>query len=305
MTRIDINDQPNDGESLFNLAQKIIQSSKSREENDMFKELVIRAAELDYPEAQFQLSSLYVKGIRREGDTHLALEWCTKAANNGLVAAQRDLGIKAYEGFAGECNFEEAIKWFSVADELGDMESKCWLGIMHIEGKGFPKNHSLGHSLISWAAKNGCKKAHLELAYMYEFGTDVIIIDTDKAEDSFFHAMDLFGLRPDERTTKKVVKPADEEFSPKGEKRFSEQWNDISPRFKYERTVQNFWLPAAQRGYPEAQFQLATQYDRLHLWEPNNPVLAIPWYERASQQGHVQAQIDLTVLLKRIELDRE
>ena len=148
MTRIGINDQPNDGESLFNLAQKIIQSSKSREENDMFKELVIRAAELDYPEAQFQLSSLYAKGIRREGDTHLALEWCTKAANNGLVAAQRDLGIKAYEGFAGECNFEEAIKWFSVADELGDMESKCWLGIMHIEGKGFPKNHSLGHSLI-------------------------------------------------------------------------------------------------------------------------------------------------------------
>ncbi|WP_443629775.1 hypothetical protein ABXT60_08795 [Candidatus Njordibacter sp. Uisw_056] len=140
---------------------------------------------------------------------------------------------------------------------------------------------------------------------MYEFGTDVIIIATDKAEDSFFHALDLFGLRPDERTTKKVVEPADEKFSPQGEKRFSEQWNDISPRFKYERTVQKFWLPAAQRGYSEVQFQLATQYDRLHLWEPNTPVLAIPWYERASEQGHVQAQIDLATLLKRIELDRE
>jgi TPR repeat protein len=274
MTRIGINDQPNDGESLFNLAQKVIQSSRSREENDMFKELLIRAAELDYPEAQFQLSSLYAKGIRREEDTHQALEWCTKAANNGLIDAQRDLGIKAYEGFAGECDFEEAIKWFSIADELGDMESKFWLGIMHIEGKGFLENASVGHSLVSWAAKKGCTKAQLELAFMYEFGTNFMSIHKEKAEEWFFKAMDVF--------------------------------DGTHPHMKYGRDISNWWLPAAESGYSEAQFQLAWQYEELDLWDPSKQeLLAKNWYELASEQGHVQAQLRLDALLKRIELEKE
>jgi len=307
MTPIDFNDLPKDGESLIHLARQCIESARTREECDMALALIKKGAELGYPEAQFELARFCAKGFWLGLDVHQVVEWCTKAANNGFIPAQRDLGIKAYEGYAGEPDFEEAIKWFSMADDLGDMESKCWLGIMHIEGKGFPKNHSLGHSLISWAAKKDCKKAHLELSYMYEFGTDVIIIDTDKAEESFFHAMDLFGPRPDKGTTKKVVEPKDEQSYPKGDKRFSVQWSEVelSPRFKYERTVQNFWLPAAERGYPEAQFQLARQYDSPSLWEPSSPVLSKPWYERASKQGHVQAQIHLAALLKCIELDRE
>tara|TARA_B110001469_G_C9629197_1_gene314502 strand:+ start:826 stop:1656 length:831 start_codon:yes stop_codon:yes gene_type:complete len=271
MTLIDFNDLPKDGESLLNLARKSINSAITREECEMAIALVKKAADQGYPEAQFELSKF---GRWLKLDVHQVLELCTKAANNGFIPAQHDLGIKAYEGYSGEADFEEAIKWFSKADQHGDMESKYWLGTMHIDGKGFHKNMSVGHGLISLAAKKGCKKAKLELAFMYEFGTSFLPINKEKAAEWFLKAMDLFdGTRPD---------------------------------MNYERAISNWWLPAAERGYCEAQFQLARQYEVLDLWDPiSRELLAIVWYKRASEQDHVQAQIFLAALLKRIKLERE
>ena len=295
MIPIDFNDLPKDGESLLNLAHQRINSANTREECDLAIALIKKAADLGYPKAQFELSK-FGGWLGLDANQVLALR--TKAANNGFIPAQRDLGIKAYEGFAGNCDFKEAIKWFSVADDLGDMESKCWLGIMHIEGKGFSKNQSLGHSLISWAAKNHCKKAHLELAYMYEFGTDLILIDTDKAEESFFQSMDVFGGGLDERTTKNSLLPVDEPIYPEEKKRWSGRWDEPIPRLKYERTVQNWWLPAAQRGYPEAQRQLANKCEELvRLDRPKIEHTREYWYRMSASQGYAPGQLDLARLL--------
>jgi TPR repeat protein len=295
MIPIDFNDLPKDGESLLNLAHQRINSANTREECDLAIALIKKAADLGYPKAQFELSK-FGGWLGLDANQVLALR--TKAANNGFIPAQRDLGIKAYEGFAGNCDFKEAIKWFSVADDLGDMESKCWLGIMHIEGKGFSKNQSLGHSLISWAAKNHCKKAHLELAYMYEFGTDLILIDTDKAEESFFQSMDVFGGGLDERTTKNSLLPVDEPIYPEEKKRWSGRWDEPIPRLKYERTVQNWWLPAAQRGYPEAQRQLANKCEELvRMDRPKIEQTREYWYRMSASQGYAPGQLDLARLL--------
>ena len=303
MTTIDFNTLPKDGESLFNLAQEKKLTVETMEGFRMIAEIITRAAELGYPEAQFELASFHLKGSGGvEKDLGLALDFITAAANNGLTLAQRDLGIKAYEGFVGESDFEEAIKWFSIADELGDMESKCWLGIMHIEGKGFSKSVSLGHSLISWAAKNGCRKAHLELAYMYEFGTGAILIDTDKAEDCFFYANDLFGSWPDKKISKKELLPLDKRVYPEDKHHWSGRWDDLHPRLKYERTIKNFWLPAAQRGYPEAQRQFAERWkDRKELANLGLPEIQQTseyWYRCSANQGYARGQLDLANFLR-------
>jgi TPR repeat protein len=154
------------------------------------------------------------------------------------------------------------------------MESKFWLGIMHIEGKGFLENSSLGLGLVTSAAHKGCNKAKLELAFMYEFGTDFVAVNKEKAEQWYFKAMDLF--------------------------------DGMHPHINYERGLSNWWLPAAEKGYSEAQFQLAKLYESSsNLDAANRELLAITWYERASMQGHNQAKTDLAALLKRIELERE
>ena len=95
-----------------------INSANTREECDLAIALIKKAADLGYPKAQFELSK-FGGWLGLDANQVLALR--TKAANNGFILAQRDLGIKAYEGFAGNCDFKEAIKWFSVADDLGDM----------------------------------------------------------------------------------------------------------------------------------------------------------------------------------------
>lgn len=102
---------------------------------------------------------------------------------------------------------------------------------------------------------------------MYEFGTNFMSIHKEKAEELFFKAMDVFdGTRP---------------------------------HMKYGRGISNWWLPAAESGYSEAQFQLARQYEKLDLWDPSKrELLAKNWYERASEQGHIQAQLFLAALLE-------
>jgi TPR repeat protein len=262
MTPIDFDELPKDGKSLFNLAQEYIFNSRSREESEIATKLIIMAAQLDYPEAQFELASYYRKGSWVELDANLALHWCTKAANNGLIVAQRDLGITAYDGLAGECDFEEAVKWFSIADKLGDMESRYWLGIMHIEGKAFPRNASLGHGLISRAANRDCKKAQLELAFMFEYGTSVVSIDANKSAYWFFNAMDVFY--------------------------------GMHPKMQYQKSINDWWLPAAQRGYVEAQYQVGVEYEKLvRISDAERDTLAEYWYGCAAQQGHVLARLRL------------
>ncbi len=107
MTPIDFNDLPKDGESLIHLARQCIESARTREECDMALALIKKGAELGYPEAQFELARFCAKGFWLGLDVHQVVEWCTKAANNGFIPAQRDLGLKVIKGIVEELIFEK------------------------------------------------------------------------------------------------------------------------------------------------------------------------------------------------------
>jgi TPR repeat protein len=57
---------------------------------------------------------------------------------------------------------------------------------------------------------------------------------------------------------------------------------------RYDEAVRN-WRPLADRGDPDAQFNLGHAY-RLGRGVPRNMTLAEQWYERAARAGHVEAQ---------------
>src|SRR5512139_542301 len=56
------------------------------------------------------------------------------------------------------------------------------------------------------------------------------------------------------------------------------------------------WLPLAERGDPDAQFNLGQAY-KLGRGVPTDLKLAQGWYEKAAQQGHEQAQANLGLIL--------
>jgi cell division septation protein DedD len=63
----------------------------------------------------------------------------------------------------------------------------------------------------------------------------------------------------------------------------------------YDRAVQ-IWRPIADRGDPDAQYNLAQAYF-LGRGVPQNMVLAEQWYERAARQGHPEATANYGLLL--------
>jgi cell division septation protein DedD len=56
------------------------------------------------------------------------------------------------------------------------------------------------------------------------------------------------------------------------------------------------WRPLAEKGDPDAQFNLGQAY-RLGRGVPTNLAAAKTWFERAAKQGHVDAQTTLGLLL--------
>jgi len=52
----------------------------------------------------------------------------------------------------------------------------------------------------------------------------------------------------------------------------------------------------AHQGHPDAQYTLATWYEKGEHGLPCHLILAYRWYQRAAQQGHAQARDRITFL---------
>jgi uncharacterized protein len=58
-----------------------------------------------------------------EKDYIKAVEWYTKAAEQGNADAQNNLGNRYYNGEGVEKNYEKAVEWFTKAAEAGNTKA--------------------------------------------------------------------------------------------------------------------------------------------------------------------------------------
>lgn len=92
-----------------------------------------------------------------------AVEWYTKAAEQGLRIAQCNLGVCYKNGNGVEKNLEEAIKWYTKAADQGYAEAQYYLGKAYDKGEGVAKNDSEAMKWYLKAVKNNSPEA----AYYY------------------------------------------------------------------------------------------------------------------------------------------
>ncbi len=71
------------------------------------------------PPAQFNVCTMNYNGQGVPVDYNEALNWCGKAAGQGLAMAQNYLGQMYVAGRAAPRDFAEAVKWFRKAAEQG------------------------------------------------------------------------------------------------------------------------------------------------------------------------------------------
>lgn len=126
----------------------------SREPNDAIIWL-LKAAENDHAEAQFQLGKLYYKGKGIARNYQNAAEWYHQAANQGHTDAQYELGLCYDAGEGVNHDPVKAVSWLHKAAAQGHAHAQCVIGLCYLKGNGVPQSYNNAVKWFQIAADNG------------------------------------------------------------------------------------------------------------------------------------------------------
>ena len=80
---------------------------------------------------------------------------CRFEAQQGDVTAQHNMGHAYNNGRDVPKDFEEAVKWWTMAAEQGDAQAQTNLGFMYHYGKGVLKDNTMAHMWYNIGSANG------------------------------------------------------------------------------------------------------------------------------------------------------
>ncbi len=233
------------------------------------------AANTGDPKAQLELGHRYFFG--REGaskDYSQALIWYHKAADQGVVGAEVNLGVMYAYGKGVPLDFAQAISWYRKAAEQGDSDAEVNLGVLYAEGHGVPQDFAQAASWYRKAADQGNATAQDNLGYFYQHGEGV--------PQDFARALALYHKAADQGEvgayTNLGVMYGEGQGVPKD----------------YSKAL--FWYQkAADQGDEVAQFDLGVFYQN-GFGVQKDLAQARMWYQKAADQGYDDAKRSLARL---------
>lgn len=131
-------------------------------------------------DAQLQLALGYAVGGYLPKDDKLAAKWCSKAALQGLVAAETTLGYLYSTGKGVPHSDKEAMRWWRKAADQGSADAQFNLGEFYGLGLGTKRDYKQALNWFHKAAEQGEPDAQYHLGLMYEAGNG-IPSDTNEA----------------------------------------------------------------------------------------------------------------------------
>ena len=102
---------------------------------------------------------MYSNGYGVLKDKAEAVKWWRLSAEQGNVYAQDDLGLMYFNADGVPRDFAEALKWFSLAAKQGRAEAQSKLGLMYLKGWGILKDSLTAHMWYNIASANGSNGA--------------------------------------------------------------------------------------------------------------------------------------------------
>ncbi len=133
-----------------------------------------KAAEGGMVEAQRNLAAFYDDGVDDpDDDIEQAAFWYRKTANQGDLVGQLNLGILLDRKSNSDRDHKEAIRWYLLAARHGVAQAQYNLGLMHDRGRGTPTNPDKALSWFIKAANLRYAEAMLTLGVKYDRGQGV------------------------------------------------------------------------------------------------------------------------------------
>lgn len=118
-------------------------------------ESLTKAAEQGNVKAQLQLGIRYHIGMAITRDYQQAVYWYLQAAEQGSASAQLQLGGMYDDGMGVTQDYQQALTWYLKAAEQGNAVGQIKLGNMYTHGKGVIQDYIEAHKWFSLAGANG------------------------------------------------------------------------------------------------------------------------------------------------------
>jgi uncharacterized protein len=112
----------------------------------------LAAAKEGHADSQFNVASMYERGIGVGKDEKEAVVWYGKAASQGIAAAQFNLGVLYENGRGTKIDFAQANEWYRKASVQGDALAIGNLGMLYVRGQGVKENKIAGAALLLLSA---------------------------------------------------------------------------------------------------------------------------------------------------------
>ncbi len=135
------------------------------------REILIQKAEAGDPDAQYMISKIYRLGDKwTDKNASECFYWTKRAAESGVIYAQRVLGDMYQFGICTGVNHGEVVKWYQKAADQNDPLAQNSLALIYSKGDLAPKNLPLSFELFKKSAEQTPEFASASLARAYEQG---------------------------------------------------------------------------------------------------------------------------------------
>lgn len=148
--------------SMLNLASEAYE----KKDNTKLFFWMNKAAATGHAEAMNNLAMLYEKGVGTPVNQNKAMEWHTKAAQEGVIPSITYIAWKAYD--VGD--YKTALNWFLKGVEAGDTRSMTIAAMLYSDGTGTERNVNKAYALWLKAAELNEPSAIYNIGKLYEDG---------------------------------------------------------------------------------------------------------------------------------------
>ena len=106
------------------------------------------------PELTTQIQTEY-EGVPQTQNLEPQIEWYTKSAEQGFAPAQYNLGTMYNKGLGVTQDYKQAIEWYTKSAEQGYADAQLNLGFMYKYGEGVTQDYVVAYAWYSVAGANG------------------------------------------------------------------------------------------------------------------------------------------------------
>lgn len=215
-----------------------------------------------------------------EGDCNAAIEWYERAGYNGHLQAQCCLGFLYRNGHEIEKNMRKAIEWYEKAAKQGDTAAQFALGEIYEMGEAVEMDYNRAAYYYRMAA-DGWKNSVAEMAYarcIYQLGRKV------QAQGDAVSAVRYY-----KEAAQKQIPGAQNMLAVCYQNGYGMEADYHQALYWYEQAERNQYpIEKANRG--ECYFQIGLERGVL-----GNDKEALAWYEKAKEEGNLEAVKRLAV----------